>query len=147
MRIQSSVASWTLSSMPERRCSEVSAMNIPPNASRARPPTSSGLQRSSSRTSRPCSSSSSVATSPAIPPPMTITSAMRRRILLHLDGLRPDGVLDLVHDPAAVVRHHAGGLVAEAGLLAQVARDLLDLLGRVVRREHGRLRGQVDGRE
>src|SRR3954468_18846938 len=61
--------------IPERRCSAVSTMNVPPNASRASPPSSCGSQRSSSSTSRPNSSSSSVATSPAMPAPITTTSA------------------------------------------------------------------------
>src|SRR3954452_13747611 len=149
IRIQSSSASSTLSGMLERRCSDVSAMNIPPNASRARPPTSSGLQRSISRTSQPCSSSSSVATSPAIPAPTTITSASATTA----DPMasRPHGVLHLVDDaravPVARVRHHAGRLLAEPRLHAQLAGDLGDLLGRVVGREHRGLRRQVDRRE
>src|SRR4051794_7821869 len=144
IRIQSSSASSTESGIFERRCSGVSTMNMPPNASRASPPTSSGLQRSISRTSRPCSSSSSVATSPAIPPPTTITSAMWRRMFLHRGERRlRDGVLHLVHDAPAVVRDDARRLVTEARLHAQLAGDLGDLLGRVIRREHGGLRGQV----
>ncbi len=49
-------------------------MNIPPNASRARPPSSRGWQRSSSSTVWPLRSSSSVLTSPARPAPTTIAS-------------------------------------------------------------------------
>ena len=66
--------SSTLSLIPERRCSGVSTMNMPPNASRANPPSSSGWHRSSSSTVCPVPSSSSVATSPAIPAPTTTTS-------------------------------------------------------------------------
>src|SRR3954452_24624956 len=72
---QSCQARSNESLMPERRCSGVSTMNVPPNASRASPPSSCGWQRSISSTSRPCSSSSSEATRPAIPAPMTTTSA------------------------------------------------------------------------
>src|SRR4051794_24861875 len=60
--------------MPPRRCSGLSTTNRPPNASRARPPSSCGSQRSSSRTSRPRSSSSSAVTRPAMPAPTTTTS-------------------------------------------------------------------------
>src|SRR3954451_25255664 len=76
MRIQSSVASWTESGTRERRCSGLSTMNMPPKASRASPPTSCGSQRSSSSTSRPCSSNSSAATNPAMPAPITTMSAV-----------------------------------------------------------------------
>src|SRR3954447_6950286 len=72
---QSCQARSNESLMPERRCSGVSTMNVPPNASRSSPPSSCGWQRSISSTSRPNSSSSSDATSPAIPAPMTTTSA------------------------------------------------------------------------
>src|SRR5437764_12475803 len=63
--------------MPPRRCSGLSTRNRPPNASRARPPSSCGWQRSSSRTLRPRSSSSSAVTRPAIPAPTTTTSCVR----------------------------------------------------------------------
>src|SRR3954451_795092 len=72
---QSCQASSNESFTPERRCSGVSTMKVPPNASRAKPPSSCGSQRSTSRTSRPNSSSSRVATRPAMPAPMTTTSA------------------------------------------------------------------------
>src|SRR2546423_359171 len=62
-------------------------MNIPPTASRASPPTSSGLQRSTRRTPRPLSSSSSAATRPVMPAPMTTTSACV------VSGLMPPGIL------------------------------------------------------
>ncbi len=74
IRSQSSSARRSLSRTRERRCSGESTMNIPPNASRARPPTSWGRQRSSSSTVWPLRSSSSVHTSPARPAPTTITS-------------------------------------------------------------------------
>src|SRR4051812_30858966 len=79
---QSCQASSNESLIPERRCSAVSTMNVPPNASRASPPSSCGSQRSSSRTSRPNSSSSREATRPAMPAPMTTTSlrAMTRKV-------------------------------------------------------------------
>src|SRR6187200_2203443 len=57
-----------------------------------------------------------------------------------------DLVLDLLDEAAAVVRDDAGRLLGQAGRLAELLRDLGDLLGRVVRGEHVGLRRQVDRR-
>src|SRR6185437_2319905 len=74
IRSQSSSARRSLSGILVRRCSGESTMNMPPKASRASPPISWGLQRSSKSTVCPLRSSSSVLTRPASPAPTTITS-------------------------------------------------------------------------
>src|SRR3954470_18685103 len=98
---QSCHASSNESLIRERFCSGVSTMNVPPKASRARPPSSCGWQRSSSSTSRPCSSSSRDATRPAMPAPITTTSARSTRgvlpdvdqqVLDHVQRLNPSSV-------------------------------------------------------
>src|SRR4051794_26890495 len=124
---QSCQASSIESLIPDRRCSGVSTMNVPPNASRARPPSSCGSQRSSSSTSRPSSSSSSVATRPAIPAPMTTTSARSAK-----DDF--GGGADRVDIPGDEQRRH-DRLAPRLDVLAQLLlrpdeRQLLDQLRR-----------------
>src|SRR4051794_28018992 len=58
-----------------RRCSGLSTRNRPPKDQNAWPPKEASGSWSSSRTRRPASASSAVATRPASPAPTTITSA------------------------------------------------------------------------
>src|SRR3954466_8000402 len=86
-------------------------------------------------------------------PPLFARVGRRRQRGAHAAiGTRRDGpasghrVLHLADEPAAVVGDDAGRLLRQAGRLAELLRDLRDLLGRVVRREHVGLGRQVDRR-
>src|SRR6202158_2816110 len=61
--------------MPSRRCSGLSTRNKPPNDQKAWPPRFCSPSWSTTMTRLPASALSVAATSPASPPPTTITSA------------------------------------------------------------------------